>query len=104
MAKIADRILYWDSVLSEGVVNYYVRVIPDGQGFDYNHAPEFTVPHQTNLEEHEVNFAGLVIPEGTYDVFVTAVDGAGNESSPLEFADAVLDFSPPSAPASGGWR
>ena len=42
--------------------------------------------------------------KGVYDVYVTAVDEAGNESDALSIPDTVLDFQPPAAPTSGGFR
>lgn len=39
--------------------------------------------------------------DGTYDIYVTALDERGNESSPLEIQDAVFDFAPPEAPTEG---
>lgn len=42
--------------------------------------------------------AGL---EGRYDVHVTAVDGAGNESDFLEIDNQLFDLSPPLPPTDG---
>lgn len=39
--------------------------------------------------------------EGRYDVHVTAVDAAGNESPFLEVDDVAFDFVPPEAPTDG---
>ncbi len=43
----------------------------------------------------------LVGVEGTRDIDVTAIDGVGNESDPLEIDAANFDLSPPAAPTDG---
>lgn len=39
--------------------------------------------------------------EGTYDIHVTALDAAGNESDFLEIDNQTFDISPPDAPTEG---
>ena len=39
--------------------------------------------------------------EGQYDIDVTALDAAGNESDPLEIDNQTFDLSPPDAPTDG---
>lgn len=102
MAKIANKVLWWESV--NDAFKYNIRIVPDDEPFDYERGPALTVQHDPVLAEHEQSLAGTELVEGIYDIYVTAVDAAGNESDPLPFADAVLDFTPPSAPASGGFR
>lgn len=102
MAKIAEKILWWKSV--NDAYEYNIRIVPDNEPFNYDRQPAFTVQHDPVLAEHEQDLAGTTLDEGVYDIYLTAVDPAGNESDPLPFADAVLDFTPPSAPASGGFR
>ncbi len=102
MAKIAKRVIWWASV--SDAVKYHIRIIPDTNGFDYNFAPNLTIAHDGSLGEHEADLAGLALAEGVYDIFITAEDAGENESDPLELADAVLDFTPPSAPSDGGFR
>lgn len=106
MAKIAKKVIWWASV--PGAVNYVVRIIPDGNHFTYGPpAPgaQVSVPALEPPEpEQELNLSGLTLSEGVYDIYITAQDAAGNESDPLELADAVLDFTPPAAPSAGGFR
>ena len=102
MAKIASKVLFWASVTDADTYN--VRIIPDQTVFSYDHAPDITVAHVSAQVEHEADLAGTTLVEGIYDIYVTAQDLAGNESDPLEFQDAVLDFTPPAAPSSGGFR
>lgn len=39
--------------------------------------------------------------EGRRDIDVTAIDGVGNESDPLELDNQLFDLSPPAAPTDG---
>ena len=102
MAKIAKKVLFWGSV--NDADKYNVRIIPEGTPFSYSETPAIGAAHAPGQAEHEADLAGIAISEGIYDIYVTAVDIAGNESDPLEFQDAVLDFVPPAAPAFGGFR
>ena len=101
MAKIASKVLFWASV--SDAAQYNVRIIPDQTDFSYDHVPDIEVSHVGGLE-HEADLAGTTLTEGIYDIYVTAQDAAGNESDPLEFQDAALDFTPPAAPSAGGFR
>lgn len=47
------------------------------------------------------NLPKLVGLEGQYDLDVTAIDAAGNESDPLEIDNQTFDLSPPDAPTDG---
>ena len=102
MAKIAKKVLFWASVPDADLYN--VRIILDGVPFSYQAQPAVVVDNVVGAPEHEVDLAGLSLAEGVYDIFITAQDAAGNESDPLEFQDANLDFTPPAAPSSGGFR
>lgn len=108
MAIIASKVLWWSNV--QGASTYRVRIVPDGLvAEDYSNIAEFNydIIPQSNSAEIEVDLRDLSsvpIKEGTYDLFITAVDEAGNESDPLVIADALLDFQPPAAPVSGGFR
>ena len=101
MAKIASKVLFWASVSDAALYN--IRIMPDGTPFDYD-IPPILVQTHIGGAEHEADLAGAQLAEGIYDVYVTAQDAAGNESDPLDFQDAVLDFTPPAAPAAGGFR
>ncbi len=108
MAIIASKVLWWESV--QDASSYTIRIVPDGQvAGDNSNLADFngdSVP-ATPGAEVEVDIrelSSVPIVEGTYDLFISAVDEAGNESDPLVIGDAVLDFQPPAAPASGGFR
>ena len=101
MAKIASKVVWWESVAD--AASYGIRIIPDGETFSYDEVAIKVLATSEAVEE-ELDLAGVQLAEGVYDIYVTAIDSAGNESDPLEFADAVLDFTPPSAPSSGGFR
>lgn len=104
MAKIASKIIWWANVSDAD--EFAIRVIADGVDFGYDHVPNIVVDNTNNLalEEIEADLGGLSLEEGIYDIYITAVDIAGNESDPFMLADAVLDFTPPSAPSVGGFR
>ena len=102
MAKIASKVVWWSSVSDAAAYN--VRIIPDGTDFSYDFAPDAAQPAIIGQPEQELDLAGLQLAEGVYTVYVTAEDLAGNESDPLVLAASALDFTPPSAPTSGGFR
>lgn len=60
--------------------------IPDADG--YSRIPLANIPQARGLE-------------GTYDIHVTALDAAGNESDFLEIDNQTFDISPPDAPTDG---
>lgn len=102
MAKIASKILFWAAV--SDAAKYNVRIVPDQTVFDYDLVPAVVVDHVDGEAEFEADLKGTPLAEGIYDIYVTAQDAAGNESDPLGFQDANLDFTPPGAPSSGGFR
>lgn len=108
MAKIATRILFFAPSISPDAIGHFVRVLPQGVDFTYS-APKALVPESSPMVDGnvEVDLASLSVApteEGVYSIFITAADGAGNESSPFEIEDAVIDFNPPAAPTGGGLR
>lgn len=102
MAKIAKKIVWWSSV--SGANSYSVRIIPDNEPFAYDYPAMIEVDHALGLAEHEADIGGIDLPEGRYDIYVTAKDEAGNESDPFVLPGAFLDFVPPASPSSGGFR
>jgi hypothetical protein len=58
----------------------------DADGF--SRVPLANIPHAANLE-------------GQFDIHVTALDAAGNESDFLEVDNQTFDISPPDAPTEG---
>lgn len=103
MAKIISKVAWWGAVPDAD--RYYVRLFLPNAEFNYEYAPAVEVPHVDGQDEFEVDLSLLDVTEATYDVVVTAVDAAGNESDPLVLAaGAILDFVAPSAPSTGGLR
>lgn len=102
MAYVAPKIAYWDIV--QDAVTYRIRLVTPGSAIDYTQAADLEVAADSSKPQQEEDLATIGKPDGTYDVLITAVDSGGNESDPLDLAGAVLDFTPPAAPASGGFR
>ena len=102
MAKVASKKMWWDTVAD--AASYPIRFFPQGATFSYDQAAALDPAQVTGQPQQEVDLHGVQLAEGVYDVYITAKDAAGNESDPLELAGSVLDFTPPSAPTSGGFR
>lgn len=113
MAIIASKVLWWNAV--EGADQYRVRIVQAGEvrednsnlgdfGYTAFNGAGAANPDSNEVEIDLANLKNVDVTEGTYDVFITAADEAGNESDPLVIADAYLDFQPPAAPTNGGFR
>lgn len=105
MAYLKSKTLRFKPSASPDVAEHRVRILKDGTAFGYNQ-PFASIPANTPQEggKFSVDIAKLTNApksEGVYDVFVTAVDKAGNESDPLEISNASFDFNPPEAPTEG---
>lgn len=71
---------------------------------DYSLPPVDLGPPSPPAPDGKIEFDLGTYPElegldGVYDVGITAVDDAGNESNFLELEDASVDFTPPDAPS-----
>lgn len=109
MARLTTLPLSWNPVLD--AVSYRVYILPEISsdtveddvltGFFYEN-PYSEVPNVIGDDGRiSVDVGALnVTPEveGTYDVYVTALDENGNESDPAVLDDARFDFTPPLAP------
>lgn len=109
MARLRSHRLSWIAVLD--AASYLVYVLPSESsnsvdqtvetGEFYEH-PSAEVPATIGEDGRvSVDLATLSVTpevEGIYDIYVTAVDEAGNESDPALLDDAALDFTPPEAP------
>jgi hypothetical protein len=102
MSKVVSKVLWWSAV--NDAAEYRVRIARAGTEFTYELAPLAVVAHAAGQAEFELDLGKQNIAEGTYGVFITAVDAAGNESDPFALAGLNLDFNPPAAPANGGIR
>jgi len=87
---MGSKVLYWDSV--NGAATYNVRVLDDGTPFGVGEPVDITVTHISHPLEHEADLTTLSKAPAIYDIFVTAVDSAGNESAPLSIPDVTLDY------------
>ena len=95
--------IYWDAVQAADLTGYKIYWGASGSQHSYT-GPAISVPaNQTSVVAPDAFPAGTFEPEGNYNVWVTAVDTQGNESSPLALASR-FDFTPPPAPLSGGFR
>lgn len=105
MAKLAKKVIWWADVVD--AAKYAIRALTAGATFDYATAP-VAEPIETTVgaeQEFDLSTVAAALPKGEYDIYVTAIDAAGNESDPFTLAAAAaLNFTPPAAPAAGGFR
>ena len=96
MAKIQEKTLSFAPSTSPDVVGYklYYEEVPNEVTYD---SPYINVSG-TSVELHEVpEFAEF---DSTYNMGVSSVDDAGNESNMSKMSDVPLDLFPPSPPGS----
>jgi hypothetical protein len=84
----------------------YIEEDPSVYTLDLTPVGEITPPVVDPDGYSRVDLAGLANAsprdfDGTYDIYITALDERGNESGPLEIADAAFDLVPPDAPTDG---
>jgi predicted phage tail protein len=105
MSKLAKKVIWWADVAD--AVKYAIRAVAAGVAFDYATAP-VAEPVEGNVgaeQEFDLSTVAAALPKGEYDIYVTALDSAGNESDPFTLAAAAaLNFTAPAAPAAGGFR
>lgn len=99
MSKIVNPKIRFKPSTSPDVVAYNIR-----PAADYTVSPARITTFQTDPDGY-VRVATAEVPflegvEGDVEVFVSAVDGAGNESDFLRVA-GPLDLSPPAPPVDG---
>lgn len=102
MAKVKDVVMNFPASTSGDVTKYmlYVVAVPaavdavDGNA-DFT-APSFDIG--TNLSVKLNDLPGMTTTDGLYNIGVTAIDDAGNESSMSTVSDVPLDFVAPDAP------
>lgn len=104
MAKLNSKTLRFTPSASPDEVGYRIRIAKDGEAFSYD-LPFSFIPATEDANGKIVADIGSlsVAPaqEGVYDVYVTAVDAAENESDPMIIENASFDFNPPEAPTDG---
>ena len=103
MPKIVTRKLRWGAPASGGAFDgFKVYFGPSDTTFDYTQ-PSVNVGLPVAGEGvYEINLADwpelAALPEGEYDLAVTAFDAAGNESDFAEVENVPLDLVAPGAP------
>lgn len=103
MAKVKELVLRFRNP-SDAVKNN-IRVRPANTPADYDlpfdtlDAPAADADGFTRIPLANIPSAAGI--EGTYDIHVTALDAAGNESDFLEIDNQTFDISPPDAPTDG---
>lgn len=105
MAQVRQVVIKFKQSVAPDVVANNVRIRPANSVAAYD-TPVDTVPAPVPGEDGYCRIPLSAISqaqglEGRYDVHLTAVDGAGNESDFLEIDNQVFDLSPPAAPTDG---
>lgn len=112
MAKLNTKTLRFLPSVTPDTVEHRIRIQVEGTPFSYA-TPFSKVAYTasaagtggtTPATKISVDIGGLTnVPKetGTYEVFITAADAAGNESDAFEIHGAVFDFTAPAAPTAG---
>jgi hypothetical protein len=102
MAKVRKVTLKFNPSGSPDVVSYNLYHVDTGNVLDYN-SPKVDLgkpdPDPDSGKIHVDVSALGVFTDGRYDIGVTAVDDAGNESSMAVKNDVPFDFVAPDAPS-----
>ncbi len=95
MAKVKGLTLSFPASTSPDVVGYkmYIEEAPNEVTYD---SQSFDLGNETTVDIATLD--GMSTKDGVYNVGVTAVDDAGNESSMSLAADVPLDFAAPNPP------
>lgn len=96
MSKLAPNQVAWTAPSATDLAGYNLRVVPAGQTLDYTVAA-ISVPKGATSYDFSTNssFAGK---QGLFDMGVSAVDTAGNESDMATLKGVSIDFVPPDPP------
>jgi hypothetical protein len=105
VAKVRKRYFRFSYPEIESVVSFNIYVEPDEADFTQvplPFTPKLTVAKSDVpivADKYQIDLSAIEgVPDGVYDVAVTAVENSGNESDPLEVEDVPLDLTPPPAP------
>lgn len=95
MAKVKDVNLSFPGSGSPDVVGYklYIETAPNPITYD---SPSFDLGNNTSIDLSTL--PGMTSQDGVYNLGITAVDDAGNESSFSLINDVPLDFAAPDPP------
>lgn len=105
MSHVKELVLRFKQSPSADVAANRIRIRPANTPASYD-APFDDVPKKDADQDGFTRIALANLPhavglEGTYDIHVTALDAAGNESDFLEIDNQTFDISPPDAPTDG---
>jgi len=95
MAKVKDVTLSFPGSGSADVVGYKLYIVPVPEVIDYD-SPSFDLGNVTSIDLSTL--PGMTSQDGVYNLGLTAVDDAGNESSFSLINDVPLDFAAPDPP------
>ena len=102
MAKISERVLTFTPSVDSDIAHYRVRILAEGTVFDYDFGFDSVGKGTgTTIEVDISDLPKAPEDEGTYDIYVTAVDQVGNESDPMVISAIIMDFTAPAAPTLG---
>ena len=100
MPKLKSMILKFQVSGSPDVVTYKMYIEPDGSEVTYD-SPSYDIGKNEVdgfIETDLSNVEGISTLDGVYNIGVTAVDDAGNESSMSKLDSVSLDFLAPDPP------
>ena len=100
MAKIREVRIRFKPSGSPDVTNYNLYYCDAGAGLDYDSSVVDLGKPQVDADGYmRVDIAALgIFSDGRYDIGITSVDDAGNESSMTMLRDVPFDFVAPDAP------
>lgn len=101
MAKLATKTFSWDdtNIAVQGVVSFNVYYNKGAAGSVNYNSTKINIPVVTGQTAYSVSIpAQLPLTEGQYELGVSAIDGAGNESDIAVLDPSPFDFTAPTAP------
>jgi len=105
MAQVKEVVIRFKQSEATDVVKNRVYIHAPNQPFNADNAFDELDPPVADEDGFSriplVNVPKAAGLDGSYDVDITAVDDAGNESDPLEIDNANFDVTPPGAPTDG---
>jgi len=106
MARVGTKVFFWTESSAADVEEYRVYVEPEANPVNYS-SPYISAGKVTEVDLGELanqGFAPLVDAEGNFNLGVSALDTAGNESDIAVKPSVPLDFVAPVPPTGLGVR
>jgi len=100
MSKLVSKTLSWDDTVisTQGVVGFYVYYVKGGT-VNYTSPKIGPIPIVTGQTTYSVSIPSVLpLTEGAYELGVSALDAAGNESDIAVLDPSPFDFTAPTAP------